>query len=223
MRTKTLLLTAALAAAGAASAMAQNVYSVNAVGYVNETIPPGFSLRVQPFKGGARDLATLIPNAPNGLTVYKLNDNGSFEIDTWNPAPDSFWDSGGAMTIPEGKGIIVNNGGGSFVNTFVGEVAQGTAGTGNQLQNPIAPGVVVRSSLVPQRGLLSTDLGFIPAGALVTTQYGPDGQSFIIKNYDPTIGTVQDNWLDGEPTIEIGEAFYIQSGGESWNRNFSVN
>ena len=39
MRTKTLLLTAALAAAGAATSMAQStIYSVNAVGYANITI-----------------------------------------------------------------------------------------------------------------------------------------------------------------------------------------
>src|SRR6478672_7317898 len=41
MRTKTLLLTAALAAVGVSSSMAQ-VYSVNVVGYVNKSVPKGF-------------------------------------------------------------------------------------------------------------------------------------------------------------------------------------
>jgi hypothetical protein len=43
MRTKTLLLTAALAVAGLSSASAQ-VYSVNAVGYINLSLPKGFSM-----------------------------------------------------------------------------------------------------------------------------------------------------------------------------------
>ena len=47
MRTKTLLLTAALAAAGVVSSMAQ-VYSVNSVGYVNLTLPNGFSMIANP-------------------------------------------------------------------------------------------------------------------------------------------------------------------------------
>src|SRR5947207_10303632 len=55
MRTKTLLLTAALAAAGAASAMAQNVYSVNAVGYANVSVPSGFSMIACPFEQTSGD------------------------------------------------------------------------------------------------------------------------------------------------------------------------
>ena len=47
MRTKTLLLTAALSAAGIASSMAQ-VYSVNAVGYVNTPLVTGFNLISNP-------------------------------------------------------------------------------------------------------------------------------------------------------------------------------
>src|SRR3954468_1352288 len=64
MRTKTLLLTAALAAAGAASAMAQNVYSVNAVGYVNKSVVHGYSIVANPFVVANESLDALMP-VPN--------------------------------------------------------------------------------------------------------------------------------------------------------------
>src|SRR5258707_15596446 len=44
MRTKTLFLTAAFSAAGMATSMAQTVYSVNIVGYINLPIVHGLSL-----------------------------------------------------------------------------------------------------------------------------------------------------------------------------------
>ena len=55
MRTKTLLLTAVLGIASAASSMAQAVYSVNVVGYVNLTLKRGFNA---------------VANAPRGVDSY---------------------------------------------------------------------------------------------------------------------------------------------------------
>ena len=51
MRTKTLLLTAIVGALGFTAAQAQ-VYSVNAVGYVNKSIPSGFSIVANPLNNG---------------------------------------------------------------------------------------------------------------------------------------------------------------------------
>src|SRR6059036_1804778 len=44
MRTKTLICAATLLAAGAATSMAQNVYSLNVVGYVQVSLTNGFNL-----------------------------------------------------------------------------------------------------------------------------------------------------------------------------------
>ena len=54
MRTKTLILTAFVGALGIAGASAQ-VYSVNAVGYVNKSLPKGFSIVANP---GVMDMIT---------------------------------------------------------------------------------------------------------------------------------------------------------------------
>jgi hypothetical protein len=231
MRTKTLLLTAALAAAGAATSMAQStIYSVNAVGYANVTINSGFNLIADPFtKVTDRTVGALLPNPPRDLDVIKLRDDGLFENDSWSVA-DGFWSNSGdnttAMTIDEGKGIIVRNAGAAFTATFVGEVAQGTAAQGNQVQNPVTPGIVVRSSKIPQgnpTGLLSDNLGLVPNVGVTVTRYHVGG-GFDIFTYDPTIGgSNDDNWNNSQPNLRIGEAFFIQSPGTSWNRDFTVN
>lgn len=44
MRTKTLILSAMIGVAGIASSFAQNVYSVNVVGYINLTLTTPFSM-----------------------------------------------------------------------------------------------------------------------------------------------------------------------------------
>jgi hypothetical protein len=231
MRTKTLLLTAALAAAGAATSMAQStIYSVNAVGYANITINNGFNLIADPFtKVTDRTAGALLGAPPSDVDIIKLRDDGAFETDSWSVA-DGFWSNSGdgttAMTIDEGKGIIVRNAGGAFNVTFVGEVQQGTAAQGNQVQNPVTPGIIVRSSKIPQgapNGLLSDNLGLVPSVGVTVTTYHVGG-GFDTFTYDPTIGgSNDDNWNSNQPNLRIGQAFFIQSPGTSWNRDFTVN
>src|SRR5690349_15762138 len=120
MRTKTLLLTAALAAAGAASAMAQNVYSVNAVGYANVALKKGFNMVANPFVVADSTIETLIPTAPDQTAVYPY-DNGNYSGPfTYYGPPDNLWDpAGGQITFGHGAFINASS---AFTITFVGEV-----------------------------------------------------------------------------------------------------
>src|SRR6266853_2824813 len=105
MRTKTLLLTAALSAAGALTSMAQ-VYSVNIVGYVNLPIPVGFSMIANQLNNSANNqLATLIPTPPNASFFYKFNGAG-YTVDDYT---DGAWegDTSGTMTMNPGEGLWV--------------------------------------------------------------------------------------------------------------------
>src|SRR5256885_410376 len=74
MRTKTLLSTAALLAAGLATSMAQssNVYSLNVVGYVNAPVITGYNFAANPFdtSDGLNKASTVYPNPSpdNGAT-----------------------------------------------------------------------------------------------------------------------------------------------------------
>ncbi len=65
MRTKTVILIAAVCAAGAATSMAQ-VFSVNAVGYVNKVIPAGgFAMVSNPLRAATNTIDALFANVPN--------------------------------------------------------------------------------------------------------------------------------------------------------------
>src|SRR5438046_2589052 len=95
MRTKTLVLTAVLSVAGAAASFAQAVYSVNAVGYVNKVIPPGYSMIANPLNNTAANgntVAVLFPSVPNGTSIFQFdNDLGVYVRHSylfgWNTPP----------------------------------------------------------------------------------------------------------------------------------------
>lgn len=82
MRTKTLALSAVLGALGTASLVAQtNVYSLNAVGYINVTMPPGYSIITCPLICGTdTEYASTYGGNPvtNDLNVVLNNDNGQY-------------------------------------------------------------------------------------------------------------------------------------------------
>ena len=92
MRTKTLLLTAALSAAGLLSASAQTaVYSVNIVGYINKTLGTGLSLIANQLNATPdNSVPTLFGTPAGSVTVSKFNKSrGNFDSAVYDP--DSGW------------------------------------------------------------------------------------------------------------------------------------
>jgi hypothetical protein len=213
MRTKTLLLTAALAAAGVASAMAQNVYSVNAVGYVNKTMLPGFNMIHNPLIVADNTLQTIIPTAPDQTAVYTFA-NGSFSAPYTYITDLGGWDPpGGAFTFGDGVFLFAPSG---FTITFVGEVAQGTP-----IHNAYPAGFSIKGSKVPQQGSL-TALG-LGAPADQTAVFSFDAAS---QSYQGPFTYITDlgGWDPSEPTVGIADAFWINAPADSdWTRTFSVN
>lgn len=212
MRTKTLLVTAALGAAGVASAVAQ-VYSVNAVGYVNMTVKPGFNTIANPLDAGAGNntASKVLAGVPDGTTVYKYVAGSGYTIDSYS---DLFgWDNPDLGLAP-GEGFFIQVPAGADVNlTFVGEVPQGDASNMS-----LPAGFALVSSKVPQAGKLATDLKY-PAtdGDTVYTYANPGG--YTIYSFTDLFG-----WDPQEPSVAVGQAFWSQkSAAASWTRNFSVN
>src|SRR6185436_14585530 len=128
MRTKALLLAAAFAAAGVATSMAQ-VYSVNAVGYVNVSAPPGFSLIANPLNAGtgnntvAKLFSNITPSIPNNSKVFLFdNPTSSFKTITYSPLSQSWIPTTDAnVEILPGNGVFFQNPSASAVTiTFVG-------------------------------------------------------------------------------------------------------
>ena len=211
MRTKTLILTAALGTVGAATAMAQ-VYSVNAVGYINVEVKPGFTMVANQLNTGNNTIAEVVgESAPIGTIFYKY-DGSAYAANTWL----GFWDDPN-MTFAPGEGMFVRTpaageGSEGFTLTLVGEVPQGT------LDTAVPVGFMILSSQVPQEGGLETVLGYTPTVGDVVYRFDADAQAYMQPSTYLTF------WDPVEPTPAVGEAMFINSvDAKTWTREFSVN
>jgi len=242
MRTKTTVLTAAVLAAGALSSMAQNnVYSLNVVGYINLTIPTGYSL-----------LANQLVASPDNKigTVLGTNFETGMQVLKWNPAtqgfgqPDSFYDAADTQTVGEwldnnfnpstttispGEAFFLLNPHGATNVTLVGQVTQGT----NAL--PIGNGYSFLSVIPPVTVDLSTNGPLaLPAGnneGLQFFTFSNGSYSQPKSYYTPAdTQTPTGEWLDNNfnPTTiipAIGQGFVFLNGSGApltWTNTFSV-
>jgi len=177
--------------------MAQNVYSLNIVGYVNVPIKSGFNLVANPLDNGTNTLNDLFPTAGFGDTVYAFT-GGAFSSATyfgsWSPN----------MSLLPGGGVFYAAGT-AFTNTFVGNVL-----TGN-LTNPIPAGFSIKSSQAPVSDTLENLL--MPANFGDTVYYFRSGayvSSTFFGSWSPDLSPA------------VGESFWIAAGSaESWTRAFN--
>jgi hypothetical protein len=220
MRTKALLLAAAFAAAGVATSMAQ-VYSVNAVGYVNVNIDAGFNMVSNPLTASDNTVGNLFKNIqgtiPGGLKVFVFdNATSTFATAQWDDLDSVFIPaSAAALTVLPGNGVFVFNPGTTQLKlTFVGEVPQGG------LSNPLPKGFSIKASQVPQDGKPDA-LGLPGEGGDKVFRFNKTTKAYDTYTFDD----LDSVWLPALPTIPVGEAFFLfraQSAG-TWSRNFDVN
>lgn len=224
MRTKTLLLTAAVLAAGLGASVAQSVFSVNAVGYVNVTIQPGYNLISNPLNGTNNLINTVMPAAA-------LPDDT--ECLTWNAGIQDFNQSdvvSGGVWVDQSfntSATIVKPGAGFFFHhvhpgnltlTFVGDVPQGP------LTNTVHGGYDFLASIVPQSVGLST-IGFPGVQDMTYATFNAT-----IQDYDQSLQYDSGAWVDQsfnpqDPTPLVAQGFLIfnPSTARQWGRTFSVN
>ena len=219
MKTKSLLAAGLLMAATAASSVAQTVYSVNAVGFVNKTFPAsGFTLAANPLDATVNTVTALFPGVAEGSQIFTFNpSNGGFDVNTF---AFGVWGSPNNTLVP-GQGFFFKNASSTaYTATFVGNVQQSTAGPLNVTLNA---GFSLVSSRVPQQGLVSTDLGFPKIEGDIVFKFNPSTISY--EAYTFVFGTW--NGPGGalvEPTIDVAEGFFSKkAAGATWSRTFSVN
>lgn len=205
MRTKALILTAAIGAAGVAASLAQDpVYSVNAVGYINLDLPAGYTIVANQLNHGGNTLDEVITGVATG-TTFLAYDGSAFVQSLYIEGLG--WDNK-TLTLAPGQAGYVNSPAAQSV-TLVGEVPQG------ELTVEIPAGLSMASSAVPQSAFLAT-IGF-PAqtGDVVTfMRSGAFVESLFIEGLGFT--------PDAVPAV--GEGFFVTKGAAAtWTRNFSVN
>jgi len=207
MRTKTLLLTAALGAAGVASSMAQTVYSLNAVGYVNISAPAGFSIIANPLNASTNNLNTILTSVPDGTGLYFWDSVASqynlstalggqwFPDNVLNPGDSAFLLAPTATTL-----------------TFVGEVPQGN------LTTHVPAGFSLKSALAP----LSVSVG---SAAMGFPQADGDGiYSFSNASGQYSLYTSLGGSFIPDYVPAVGEGFFVlKATPTDWNLTFSVN
>lgn len=214
MRTKTLILAAALTAAGIASSLAQsNVYSLNVVGYVNIPVPANTKLLIaNQLNTTNNTIGSLLQNPviPAGAQLFKFNAGYTpYTMDEF----DLTWSPNASATLNPGEGAFFISPSATTI-TFVGEVLQGS------LTNTLPAGIkVVRSSIVPQAGTLPA-LG-VPGEA--------GDQAFLWSGgFTPyTFDEFDLSWTPSVPSVGVGQSFFYTKAAAGtqtqWIRNFTVN
>ncbi len=201
---------AAIAAAGVATSMAQ-VYSVNAVGYVNVALKKGFNQVANPLNNGDNKLGTILPAVPDGTQVYTFT-SGKFD-DAVEFIEGFGWSDANKVLAP-GTGAFVSVNADASV-TFVGEVAQGDVGL------PLVSGYQLISSKVPIEASLAST--------------GNNGMNFPAADGDQVYffvnGAFEDarefiegfGWSATEPTPKVAGSFFLfTKTARAWARTFTI-
>jgi hypothetical protein len=196
MRTKLLLLSAAALVAGVASSMAQsNVYSVNVVGYVNQTLPAGALTAVaNPLSDGTNTLDSVFGGLfPNKSTAQIWTGSGfslSSRSGSWVPN----------FAIPPGVGVFVTAKT-AYTNTYVGSVL---ANVGGSVTNVLPGGVLIFvGSQIPYAGTLNTsnlNLTSLPAKSQAQLWNG--------AGYD--LSSLSGTWSPDRP-VNVAQGFFLNS------------
>jgi len=177
-----------------------------AVGYVNLPVGPGFSLITSIFADWDQTVHTQIPNLPDGVSLFKVDGNGFIAnnfLDGWSD-PD--------MLLVPGQGWFLSNPSTEpFTVTMVGDVFEG------RLTNHLQKGYSLCSSLVPQAGLISSQVGFPPTDGVQVFVWDQ-----LLQNYS-RYDAIDYDWQPEEPSIEIARAFWVKEPNDhDWIREFSV-
>jgi hypothetical protein len=235
MRTKVLICAAALAAASAFTSMAQSVYSLNVVGYINLPLVEGFNMVANQLDVDGTGTNNTISgvfgtNLPVGSAVYTwagagYNPAASFSIPRGGTVAS--WSAQGALSLNPGQGAFVQIPAGAF-----GGATQNVTTVGQVLQNalvnayiPASGGYSLLSSMVPLQGTISS-LGYV---AVVGDQVFTYDTSLKPPGFDPAFnysiprGGTTPVWTPNEPSINVGQGFILNTkAGTVWSNYFTV-
>ena len=191
------------------------VVSVNIVGYVNLSLPPGLSLIANPLYYTNNTVAFWWPDAPDGAQVLKyLPETGDYEVSTFDSISGTW--SNPEFEIGIGQGFFFRNTSSeTILQTFIGEVLQGT------LVNPLPAGLSMKGSLVPQAGSINTVHNIPGRDGEVIKFWVNDGQGG--GDYILSVFSGADNSWVPDLNLGVGQGFWIEKQqAQDWVRVFSA-
>jgi hypothetical protein len=223
MRTKTILLSGVVAALSSASIMAQ-VYSLNAVGYINVTVPQNFSIIANQLNTTNNNISPLLDSqlldgSHNGIEIFKYSSAGYTVLITGQASGQAPAWAGPATTTtlnPGEAAFIYNPYPTNITLTFVGTVLQGS------LTNALPQNFSLASSIVPQSGALDSVLGLNANAGDEVFLYGTSGYSVSVAT--SSSGSIV--FVPSAPVPAVGQGFFYYTAnpaGLTWVRTFNVN
>lgn len=224
MRTKALILSAAMVAAGALSSQAQSVYSVNVVGYVNQPVQANkFYLINNPLDlsaSGGNAVSNVLPiTDPNwdSTTIYLFQAGALNPVETyiggfgWYPGTNVLAPGQGYYVYPGTNGTL------TFTGTVVTNSSQ-ILGAGFNLVSSAFP---ISTNLVGI-GLQGVDSDTI-------YRFDPVGQSLndlitFIGGYGWYDGNANNGGPTNGPNVNVGEAFFYYNANtpNTWTQSFTI-
>jgi hypothetical protein len=245
MRTKSVILGAALLAAGVTSSMAQsNVYSLNVVGYVNIPVVPGYNLIANNLDFDGTGTNNLMTNVMTGLegvnfSVSKFDTNtAAFDIWSWSKVSQTWSTTAG--TIPYTSATL-NPGEAAFIDltkttnfTVVGQVLQGSwtnaylpGGNAYAMVAPVFPLSAPIDSTgngglaVPGTNNYSLLLWDVPNQGYDVWAWSKVSQTWSLSA-GSTNGQTNVGGAGQGPVIGVGQGFFIQTKLTDWTNTFTV-
>ena len=220
----------AISAATYTAALTNGDFSENIAGYVNVTVPPGYSLIVNPLMGQADDASGgLISPLPQGARIFKYN-NGTYSVNLPAPSgtaqmsawavPNTSWTQNvGSASAPAAGWSMNEFQGGQWTDTndlfnpgegvfFLNPTNTNVRLTfvGDVLPDgsavPLPAGYSIRGSVVPKAGRLDTVLGFPVSNGDSIFRFNNKKNAYVMSTFSK--GT----W-DTPPSLSIGEAFFV--------------
>jgi len=239
MRTKTAILAAAAIAAGALASQAQNVYSLNVVGYINLPIPHGYSLLANQLTGTDNKVQTVLGvNFTSGTQVISWNaatqgfgtGDTFYDINATGGAPAGWYDSSfnpSTTLLNPGTAFFILNPGPATNATVVGQVTQGA----NTAQ--ISTGYSFLSTIPPLAVDLATNgpLALPPINSAQVLTFNNAANSYVgvATYYDiNSTGGAPAGWYDSafnpaQIIPAVGQGFVLLSpSAANWVQTFSV-
>jgi hypothetical protein len=178
-----------------------------AVGYINLTVPPGYSLFTHQLipELTNQTVAGQLPFVRDGVSLFKADGTGF----TANNFLDGWSDT--EMTLTLGEGWFFHNPATEpTLVTLAGGVVAG------RVINRLPAGLSISANIIPQAGLLSTWLSFPRTVGAQVFLFDRPSLGYLAHE----IGDLE--WFPTEPSVAVGEAFWVwEPAPQDWVREFS--